>query len=198
VSDHTTYLDKPALAFTARSGAIALVLQSPVQVSEAFDPQSNVPRPAVQTYTAIWDTGATNTVITSKVVTELGLKPSGKVKVRGVGAAGAPQEHDSNTYLINILLPNNVSIVGVRVSENTVDGCDVLVGMDVITTGDLAITNHNNKTTFSFRAPACEEIDFVTEIDAHNQRLAGVKPPLSQDEQRKFRNKQKAQRRKGR
>jgi hypothetical protein len=198
VSDHTTYLGKPALAFTARSGAISLVLQSPVQVSEAFNPQSSVPRPVVQTYTAIWDTGATNTVITSKVVAELGLKPSGKVKVRGVGPAGTSQEHDSNTYLINILLPNNVNIVGVRVSENAVDGCDVLIGMDVITTGDLAITNHNSKTTFSFRAPACEEIDFVSEINAHNQKLAGVKPALSPDEQRKFRNKKKSQRRRGR
>jgi hypothetical protein len=86
----------------------------------------------------------------------------------------------------------------VRASENTVEGCDVLIGMDVITTGDLAITNHNGKTTFSFRAPACEEIDFVTEIDRHNQRLAGAKPSRSPDEQRKLRNKHKAQRRKNR
>ena len=174
------------------------MLQSPVQVCEAFDPRSGVPPALVQPYIATWDTGATSTVITSKVVKELGLKPSGKVKVRGVGPAGTVQEHDSDTYLVNILLPNGVGVWGVRVSENAVDGCDVLIGMDVITTGDLAITNHNGKTTFSFRVPPCEEIDFVAEIQEHNLRFGGTKPALTPDEQRKLRNKQKAQRRKGR
>jgi hypothetical protein len=40
----------------------------------------------------------------------------------------------------------------------------VLIGMDVIGSGDLAITNHNGKTTFTFRVPPCEEIDFVAEL----------------------------------
>lgn len=135
--------------------------------------------------------------ITSKVATELGLKPSGKVKVRGVGPAGSSQEHDSNTYLVNVFLPNNVGLAGVRVSENAVEGCDVLIGMDVITTGDLAITNHNGKTTFSFRVPLCEEIDFVAEIQEHNRRVGGVKSPLDPDQQRQLRNKRKAMRKKG-
>jgi hypothetical protein len=174
------------------------VLQSPVQVSEAFDPRSGNPRPLAQPYIATWDTGATNTVITSKVVTELGLKPSGKVKVRGVGPAGTLLEHDSDTYLVNILLPNNVAVMGVRVSENAVEGCDVLIGMDVITEGDLAITNHNGKTTFSFRMPPCDEIDFVAEIEEHNRRVGGGKPVLTPEDQRKLRNKQKAMRKKRR
>jgi hypothetical protein len=86
----------------------------------------------------------------------------------------------------------------IRASENTVEGCDVLIGMDVITTGDLAITNHNGKTTFSFRVPACEEIDFVEEIQNYTQRLTGANPLRSPDEQRRYRNKQKAQRKKNR
>jgi len=84
----------------------------------------------------------------------------------------------------------------VRVSENAVDGCDVLIGMDVITTGDLAITNHNGKTTFSFRVPPCEEIDFVAEINEHNRRLGGGKPALTLEDQRKLKNKRKAMRKK--
>lgn len=197
MSYSSTYLNKAVTAFTTRSGAIAPVLQSTVQISEAFDPQSENPAPIAQPYIATWDTGATNTVITSKVATELGLKPSGKVKVRGVGPAGSSQEHDSNTYLVNVFLPNNVGLAGVRVSENAVEGCDVLIGMDVITTGDLAITNHNGKTTFSFRVPPCEEIDFVAEIQEHNRRVGGVKSPLDPDQQRQLRNKRKAMRKKG-
>jgi len=85
----------------------------------------------------------------------------------------------------------------VRVSEIAIDGCDVLIGMDVITTGDLAITNHNGKTTFSFRVTPREEIDFVAEIQEHNQSVA-TKPGLNPDQQRQLRNKQKAMRKKGR
>lgn len=179
MSNPLKYLNKPVTAFTTKLSALSPVFQSTIQVSEAFNPQSGNPRPVAQPYIATWDTGATNTVITSKVATELGLKPSGKVKVRGVGPAGVTQEHDSNTYLVNIFLPNNVGLAGVRVSENAVDGCDVLIGMDVITTGDLAITNHNGKTTFSFRVPPCEEIDFVAEITEHNRRVGGVRPALT-------------------
>lgn len=118
--------------------------------------------------------------------------------MRGVGPAGVTQEHDSNTYLVNIFLPNNVGLAGVRVSENAVDGCDVLIGMDVITTGDLAITNHNGKTTFSFRVPPCEEINFVAEINEHNRRVDVGKPALTVEDQRKLKNKQTALRRKSR
>ncbi len=40
-------------------------------------------------------------------------------------------------------------------------GMDILIGMDIITLGDFAITNYNNKTVFSFRFPSSEVIDFV-------------------------------------
>jgi len=40
------------------------------------------------------------------------------------------------------------------------DEYDVVIGMDVIGKGDLAVTNLNDKTTFTFRIPSEEEIDF--------------------------------------
>ena len=39
--------------------------------------------------------------------------------------------------------------------------CDVLIGMDVITSGDFAVSNHNGKTVFSFRVPSVETTDYV-------------------------------------
>ncbi len=190
------YEGKNVRALTTQASARTPVIQTIVQICEAFDPHSGTPPPVVLPYQAIWDTGATNTVISQKVVSDLGLKPSGKVTVQGVGASGTPAHHECNTYLVNLLLPNQVGFYGVRVSENSIAGCDVLIGMDLITTGDLAITNHNGKTTFSFRFPACEEIDFVQEIDTYNRLLGKDKPIPTPDEQRKLRNKRKAERRK--
>lgn len=36
----------------------------------------------------------------------------------------------------------------------------VLIGMDLITLGDFAVTNKNGQTCFSFRYPSSEWIDF--------------------------------------
>ena len=58
------------------------------------------------------------------------------------------------------MLPNNVGIAYVEVTEGDLMGEDVLIGMDIITRGDFAITNVGGKTTFSFRIPSVETIDY--------------------------------------
>jgi hypothetical protein len=76
-------------------------------------------------------------------------------------AAGA---HDVETYLINIGLPNGIGFQALKVSKaNLGAGLDVLIGMDIISSGDFSITNHNNSTVFSFRVPSSHTIDFVKE-----------------------------------
>ncbi len=53
----------------------------------------------------------------------------------------------------------------IRVVEaKNIQGADVLIGMDVINMGDLAISNFNNQTVFSFRMPSIEKIDFAEQI----------------------------------
>ncbi len=39
----------------------------------------------------------------------------------------------------------------------------MLIGMDIISRGDFAVTNKDGKTTFSFRLPSVAKIDFVKE-----------------------------------
>ena len=43
-------------------------------------------------------------------------------------------------------------------------GTEVLIGMDIISLGDFAVTNLNNKTWFTFRMPSVARLDFVKEI----------------------------------
>ena len=100
-------------------------------------------------YDAVWDTGATNTAITHKVYEELNLKPIDSCKVRGVNSG----IHTVDIVLIDILLVNKVNIKNVRASVCDIGGCDMLIGMDIIKFGDLAISNKNNKTIFSFAIP---------------------------------------------
>ena len=44
-----------------------------------------------------------------------------------------------------------------------------LIGMDIISQGDFSISNKDKKTTFSFRFPSYEEIDFVAEYNEIKQ-----------------------------
>ncbi len=47
------------------------------------------------------------------------------------------------------------------VTAGKLNGTDFLIGMDIITLGDFSVTNLNEKTTFSFRYPSCETINYV-------------------------------------
>lgn len=150
-----------ANAFTIEYNGIARMINSECGVSESFIPNiKNGPHPQVRKYVALWDTGATASVITQKVVNELKLRPTGMTK-----AFHAQGEGFVNTYLVNILLPNSVGFHSLQVTEGTLNGFDVLIGMDIISKGDLSLCNSNGKTTFSFQFPPEHKIDFVEEIN---------------------------------
>ena len=106
-------------------------------------------------YKAIWDSGATNTVISQEIIRALALEPIGVTLVNTSG--GIRQTY---TYLIHVTLENRVQFQHIRVTEGSIYGADVLIGMDIITQGDLAITNKDKMTTFSFQVPSREKIDF--------------------------------------
>ncbi len=42
----------------------------------------------------------------------------------------------------------------------TGDDCDLIIGMDIMTQGDLALTNFEGRTVFSFRIPSRHIVDF--------------------------------------
>lgn len=56
-------------------------------------------------------------------------------------------------YVVDVMLPNKLVIRGVEVSESDLKVCDALIGMDIISMGDMKITNKPT-TKFMFRIPA--------------------------------------------
>ena len=75
----------------------------------------------------------------------------------------ADGERQSYTYLINLILQNKVIFPTLQAIEGHILGGDVLIGMDVITQGDFAVTNKGGKTIYSFRFPSLTHIDFGQE-----------------------------------
>jgi len=117
---------------------------------------------------AIWDTGATASVITQEVVDTCGLKPTGMMQVHGVGGPELAE-----TFLVNIGLPNGVGFANVEVTKGKILGSQMLIGMDIITAGDFSITNMGGRTVFSFRIPSVRTVDFVKEAEELH-RTGGV------------------------
>ncbi|MGA2544306.1 MAG: SEC-C metal-binding domain-containing protein [Verrucomicrobiota bacterium] len=144
-----------AKSFTINAPGILRVLATPVQVGPAFDPDISKPPFGPTPYKGIWDTGATGSVIMQRVVEELGLKPFGMTKVVGVNG-----EHVTETYYVSIGLPNGVGFSSVKVTKGNILSADVLIGMDIISHGDFALTHFAEKTCFSFRIPSMGRIDF--------------------------------------
>lgn len=157
----------PSKAFTASYQGRSNVLITDVIVGQAFDHQKMSDPPGVKRkYRAVWDTGATNSVITERVAQECGLKP---ISLANIETANGTRQ--CNVYLASILLPNTVGISSLTVTEATLNGdIEVLIGMDVIGSGDFAVTCSNGNTIFSFRYPSTDTIDFVKESNRKRAR----------------------------
>ena len=106
---------------------------------------------------AIWDTGAYGSVISPKVAEELGLIPVGVKPIQTANGI-----YEAYAYVVDVMLPNRLVIHGVEVSESNLKVCDALIGMDIISMGDMKVTNKPT-TKFIFRIPAEGDTPLVTE-----------------------------------
>lgn len=108
---------------------------------------------------AIWDTGATNSCISETVSKDLNLLPLGFVEVQTAGG-----KVNAKVYVVDIYLPHKVRVEEVRMTEVPLTGCDILIGMDIISLGDFAVSNFMGETTFTFRMPSVSKTDYVKNI----------------------------------
>ena len=145
------------LAFTLKSNGILNMLKTDTLVLSDIRKKDTSYTPKL--WRGLWDTGASKSSITQRIVDDLNLIPVGNTNISTANGIVAV-----NTYFVDFGLPNGVTVKNVLVScADLGDDIDVLIGMDIIRHGDFAITNTNKKTTFSFRTPSIQEIDYVEE-----------------------------------
>jgi len=116
-------------------------------------------------YIAVWDTGSTSSVISTKMAKDLNLPIIGFTKTQtGNGIA------DAELFYVDIMLPCQLILPKVKVSALNLFSIDMLIGMDIISHGDFALSTYGNQALFSFRIPAKKECrtDFV-KIDTGKQ-----------------------------
>ena len=125
-------------------------IYAPVDLSSCKDVKR------VKVVRSLWDTGASVSLISARVAKVLGLVSIGKSGVSGYNEGVDVKD----TYCVHVGLPTGDIVTNIMAMEFDSDEYDVVIGMDVIGKGDLAITNLNDRTTFSFRIPSEEVIDF--------------------------------------
>ena len=156
---------KQHLAFRVVYGGIVNALVTDVAVKFSAEQE-------FKKYTAIWDTGATNTVISPRIVKDLQLKP---IDVTKVYVVDSEEPKIVDVYFVDIGLPNKVHIPQLRVTCSAVKNCDVLIGMDIIQHGDFNISKQfdgkNYATMFSYCIPShSNPVDLLEKSDAVNLR----------------------------
>ena len=159
-------------AFTVEYQSLASSLRTKCAVGQGMsvqEIQSGLTPPVIE-LEAVWDTGAEMSSISHRVVQALGLKPISKAK--NYTAAGVV---DVYVYVINLHLPMGVGVALLPVTGNDLGDVDMLIGMDVISQGDFAVTNVGGQTTFSFRMPSQKKIDYVAETQDKGKALTPAK-----------------------
>jgi predicted aspartyl protease len=112
---------KPGNCFTYAYNGIARSLLTPARVESARIKQSNVQ------IKALWDTGASLSLISREIASQLNLRYVSKIKL----STPSDKSFLSNVYLVNLYLPNNTVFPDLKVAEGVLNSCDMLIGMDV-------------------------------------------------------------------
>ena len=75
------------------------------------------------------------------------------------------EEALARTFVVTVGLPNGVLVPDITVAEGTAPGCDVLIGMDIISMGDFVLTHREGQTEFMFQVPPRVQIEKVLELE---------------------------------
>ncbi len=142
--------------FTQRNSSVVEAIITECRICPPVDfKKGEMPKGVYTSQNAMWDTGATNTLISSKIIKALALKPFGKS-----GLSSANGIIETNTYLVHVGLPSGAIVTNVLALEDENEDYEIVIGMDIISQGDFAFTNKDGHSTFSFRIPSEEEIIF--------------------------------------
>jgi hypothetical protein len=101
-------------------------------------------------FNAIWDTGASQTNISTDLVEKLNIPIIGKKPLGGIDTI-----IDTSTHKITIKLNDEIIFHDIEVVSSNIQSeyIDALIGMDIISQGDFYITHFDDEIRFDFVYP---------------------------------------------
>lgn len=143
--------NKAHFAFTGRFPVFRNRIVSPLYVSSP-----DAGSPVGVKVKAVWDTGASCSIVTRRVAEMLRLPQRGGATLRGpLGSSGNVAR--SSARVMVALGSNSIplDVVIADMAHSDID-CDVLLGLDFITLGDFTITHDGELLAMSFTYPPAD------------------------------------------
>jgi hypothetical protein len=98
---------------------------------------------------AIWDTGATSSMIAENIAHTLRLKPVGHTVIAGVHGVT-----NANTYCVDVKFNIGATVKGIKVAEaSNTGGFGLLVGMDIIGRGKMYLDGTSDVLSVTVEIP---------------------------------------------
>ena len=121
---------------------IDVALQPAQIIVHGVEPETHVPSAEVSTLRGLIDTGAQRTCITKSAARQMGLRPRGKMRL---GSVYSIEQHNQYRFVLGALYDDGGTrgyfwfdeVVGVDFRDN--EDFEVLIGMDIISQGDLTV-----------------------------------------------------------
>lgn len=111
---------------------------------------------------ALWDTGASCTCISDELARQWGMSPDNFQDACGMENQVAKYPvYTVQLSLGHFIIPY-IQVLGLPMEGNE---HNMIIGMDVMNKGDVAITNKNGHTVLTFRQPSLECIDYKSEVE---------------------------------
>lgn len=106
---------------------------------------------------AQWDTGATISCISEDVVDSLELKAITYRKIVTPSGSDIVRAFVVDVALTDDIIMNNVLVCESKIGLQKID---LLIGMNILSKGDFAVSNFSGRTVFAFRSPSCGDVNF--------------------------------------
>lgn len=152
-------MHKDSKTFSYNPWKVVDILIVPIQICvPTKDETGSIVWSTCKQLNAIWDTWAMRTTINDKIAIQMGMIPFDTMDCNG-----ASWPYKANMYYADVtLLPSGMEFPNMVILWSDLwDTLHALVGMDIITKWDMALTQHEWKTCLSFVMPSYEKIDYV-------------------------------------
>lgn len=149
----------PDNVFRYNLGKDIIKIETPLQVY-------NIETQKVKVVNAIWDTGATFSSISRKIVKELGLVANGRSSKIGITGLKV------GTTTLCFALPGNgkySALVDADILDDYPGIPDFIVGLDIITLGDFHLTTDSEGTVLTFIVDKTKFMDMMNGDPMENQ-----------------------------
>jgi hypothetical protein len=156
-------------ALTINYDELVYEISSPVRLEPIYTTDKNLLGTQTE-IEALWDTGATMTCMKPSLWSRLKLRQSELVESIILSGIGGDVVADGTLVSIWLGPDFGIELCPVYVTNFPGDE-ELLIGMDIISLGDFAVSNADGKTSFSFAMPPFpDRIDLAGKADAFNRK----------------------------